>query len=264
VSETHPREVSPAEFYDGLAADYDDHFDVAHRRAYDDLAWERTVALLGALPAGGGRVVDVGCGSGRWAQRLVAMGHEVVGVEPSPLMADAAEAKQLEGFTVIRGDVENVVLGEASADLVLAMGSVQYADDIAKAVQRMASWLVPGGTLLMLCDGAAALVMELLAAGKNQEAIERLHGRRARLVMDGNLVEHHLLDAATLSRHFADAGLLDVSVHGLLVGATALGRPALLERLTENYDDQLAIERTLAADPLLADAGKQLIAQGRR
>ncbi|MEU8614719.1 hypothetical protein AB0C29_42705, partial [Actinoplanes sp. NPDC048791] len=53
--------------YDALADGYEEHFAVPHRRAYDDLAWEQTAALLPQPPA---RIVDAGCGVGRWARRL--------------------------------------------------------------------------------------------------------------------------------------------------------------------------------------------------
>ena len=59
-------EVS-APLYDRLAPTYVEHFDVAHRRAYDQLAWEMCAAALPDPPA---VVVDVGCGVGRWARRL--------------------------------------------------------------------------------------------------------------------------------------------------------------------------------------------------
>ena len=60
------------------------------------------------------------------------------------------------------------------------------------------------------------------------------------------------------------AGLREVRVYGLLVGSTALGREALSDRLRADADDQLAVERVLAHEPLLADAGKHLLATARR
>ena len=60
------------------------------------------------------------------------------------------------------------------------------------------------------------------------------------------------------------AGLQHVEVAGLLIGATVLGRDALAVALTADPGAQLARERALSAHPVLADAGKQLFASGRR
>jgi SAM-dependent methyltransferase len=56
--------------YDALASTYDEHFAVPHQRAYDDLA--------PLLPDAAARIVNVGCGVGRWARRLVGLGHFVL------------------------------------------------------------------------------------------------------------------------------------------------------------------------------------------
>jgi hypothetical protein len=69
---------------------------------------------------------------------------------------------------------------------------------------------------------------------------------------------------ATLRAACAEAGLEVVRVAGLLVGATAHGRDGLRRRLESDYAGTLDVERRLAAEPGLADAGKQLLIVGRR
>jgi hypothetical protein len=49
-----------------------------------------------------------------------------------------------------------------------------------------------------------------------------------------------------------------------LVGATAYGRDGLMRRLGEDFQGALGAERRLAAQPELADLGKQLLIVGRR
>ena len=66
-------------FYDAMAQELDTAFyDQPHRRAYDQLAWEQVSALL---PPGAGTVVDAGCGAGRWIDRLLPLGYQVIGIE---------------------------------------------------------------------------------------------------------------------------------------------------------------------------------------
>jgi SAM-dependent methyltransferase len=256
---------SSAALYDRLAATYEEHFAVRHRRAYDDLAWEICRA---ALPPPPSVVVDVGCGVGRWAQRLLDAGYTVVGIEPSPAMAEGAAkrlAARLGGeMTLLRDRVEDVELPACGADAVLAMGSLQYTDDPAAQVARLSGWLRPGGTLAVLVDSLQALILELLAAGKVCEALTRLTTRRGVWRLDGVEADLHLLDAAALRQAYADAGLDVVRVAGLLVGASAFGRGGLMSRLDDDFAGALDLERALADQPDLADLGKQLLIVGRR
>ena len=152
----------------------------------------------------------------------------------------------------------------ASADAILAMGSLQYTEDPAAQIARLAGWLRPGGVLAVLVDCLLALALELVAAGKEEEAEARLATRRGVWCVEGVEADLHLLDVAALRRAYVDAGLEVEGVAGLLVGASAFGRQGLTERLTDDYEGALAVERELAAQPDLADLGKQLLIVGRR
>jgi SAM-dependent methyltransferase len=261
----HSRAASPSAasvaLYNALAPTYEEHFAVAHRRAYDDLAWELVQPLL---PHACARIVDVGCGIGRWARRLVDLGHSVVGIEPAPAMAAMARELQASGrFELLEIPMEEAELPARQADLVLAMGSLQYSADPELMLQRLGRWTGSGGWVVVLVDSLIALVLELLAAGKYDEALLRLRTRRATLTQGDLRADHHLLDKDRLERAFQDADLIDIRVRGLLVGWSALGRERMLRRLTDDHDQQMAVERKLAASPLLADLGKQLYVSGR-
>jgi SAM-dependent methyltransferase len=246
--------------YDALAPTYDEHFSVPHRRAYDDLAWERVVALLPAAPA---TVVDAGCGVGRWARRLLGMGYAVTGVEQAPgMIAELRKRPPGPGFTLVEGSMDAVAL-PPTAGTVLAMGSLQYTADPEATVAHLAGWLRPGGELAVLVDSLVGLVLELLRDGRHAEALDRLARRRGVWTQDGHEADLHLLDRARLEAAFAAAGLTGVRSEGLLVTAGPLGRAALTERLTADHDAHLDLERRLGASPLLADAGKHLLVTAR-
>jgi SAM-dependent methyltransferase len=250
--------VSAAELFARLAPSYEEHFAVPHRRAYDDLAWELTGAVLPGAP---GHVVDVGCGVGRWARRYLARGYQVTGIEPVPEMASRAE--RVPGLTVLRSGVQDAELPAGSADVVVAMGSIQYAPDPAGAIARMAGWLRPGGVLAVLTDSRIALAVELLRAGKDAEAAERLSTGRGRWRLDEVSAGMHLFDRASLTEAVTAAGLEVTATRGLLIGASVWGREGLTARLTADYDDALAAERSLSQQEDLADLGKQLLAIAR-
>lgn len=249
-----------APLFDALAAEYDEHFAVPHRAAYDELAWERMTALLPERP---GLVVDAGCGVGRWAERLIQMGHSVIGIEPAPSMAQAARQRNLgDRFTLIEGRMEDVEL-EAQADVVMAMGSLQYTRDPEAAVTRLARWTRSGGTVLVLVDSLVALAIELLRAGKKEEALERLRTHQGVWRTDGQSADLHLLHRERLEAAFTEAGLEDIRAFGLLVGASIAGRDQLTRDLNEDPEARLTSERELAAFPQVADLGKQLLVEGR-
>ncbi|HEX4018060.1 MAG TPA: methyltransferase domain-containing protein [Frankiaceae bacterium] len=249
-----------AALYDRLADDYDGHFAVAHRAAYDQLAWELT---LDALPPAGATVVDVGCGSGRWAERLVALGYRVIGIEPAPRMAAAARRRLGADITIFEQPVESVELPARSVDAVLAMGSLQYSRDVPESLARMTNWVRPGGCVVVLVDSLVALVAELSARGDHEQALQRLGTRRGTWTQDGQSADLHLLDAQGVRAAYASAGSRAVDVRGLLVGWTMLGRDGFLELLAADPAGRLAIEREWAQHGELADLGKQLLAVGR-
>jgi SAM-dependent methyltransferase len=246
--------------YDALAPDYDAHFAVAHRRAYDELAWEGFEARL--PPPSATPVIDVGCGSGRGARRLRALGHPVVGVEQAPAMAAAARARGLDDVTVIEASMEAVDLPPASAAGVVAMGSVQYADDPAAAIARLASWAAPGAPVAVLVDSRVALAAELIRDGRTEEAVTRLATGRGVWRTGGHEAELHLLDRADLVAAMTAAGLVDIEVRGLLVGSSVWGRDGCRARLEADWETSLEEERRLSRLAELADLGKQLFAVG--
>jgi SAM-dependent methyltransferase len=255
---------SSISLYDALAAELESGFyDVPHRRAYDQLAWERVTALL---PARGATIIDAGCGTGRWVSRLLDLGHRVIGVEQAPGMIQVLERKRYNSrqFRLVAGPMEEVHIEPASADAVLAIGSLPFADDPAIMIQKFASWVRPGGFVAVLADALYALVLELLNAGRQDEALERLHTRRGLWRTHGHEAELHLLDRRTLEIHFAAAGLERIVTAGLLITASAWGVPRLTAALAADEGATLALERKLTADPALADCGKQLLVTGYR
>jgi SAM-dependent methyltransferase len=247
--------------YSALAASYREHFDVPHRRAYDTLAWELVRQWLPEH----GPIADAGCGVGRWAQRLLALGYDVIGIESAPgMIAELRRADYGAGFTLIDGSMETADLPAASVGMVLAMGSLQYTTAPEATLRRFARWVRPAGLVVVLVDSLVGLVIELLRDGRYTEALERLRTRTGIWAAAGETAEMHLMDRDRLCRAFVDAGLRDVRVTGLLTTAPPIERGRLAESLRRDWDGHLSIERQLQADPALADIGKHLLAVGRR
>jgi ubiquinone/menaquinone biosynthesis C-methylase UbiE len=110
----------------------------------------RTLALC--EPVAGRRVLDLGCGEGYCARRLVQMGAaEVLGVDSSGQMITAARAEEARAPLGIRYEVgdatELAELADASFDLVLAMFLFNYLEVEATRRCMAEVWRVlrPGG-----------------------------------------------------------------------------------------------------------------------
>ncbi|HEX4506347.1 MAG TPA: class I SAM-dependent methyltransferase [Alphaproteobacteria bacterium] len=252
-----------AALYDAMAPGYDAIFaKPGYRRAYDRLAGEYVSGLLPTTP---GTIVDAGCGTARWARRWLSLGHRVTGIEQSPEMI--AELKQMKlgnRFTLIAGNMEQAEIAPASADLVVALGSMQYVADPDSMMRRFAEWVRPGGHVCVYTDSLTALVLELMRMGKTDEALQRLNTRRGVFRQGDSIAELHLFDRAALEAMFTAAGLVDIRCHGLLVTASAWDKARSAEAALADEASFLALERRLMADPAMADAGKHIIVSGRR
>jgi SAM-dependent methyltransferase len=102
--------------------------------------------FLGLVPPPAGLTLDVGCGEGRVARDLAALGHRVVALDAAPTMARrTAEAGGLAG--VLRADATALPLPDAATDLVVAFMSLHDMDDMAGAVREIGRVLRPGGRL---------------------------------------------------------------------------------------------------------------------
>ena len=95
---------------------------------------------------GRGRLLDVGCATGRFLSRMQALGWHVSGIE-----LDATAATTARGVTpdVLIGDPVDIELPPATFDLITAFHVVEHLPDPAGALVRMLRWLVPGGLLIV-------------------------------------------------------------------------------------------------------------------
>ena len=95
--------------------------------------------------ASGARVLDLGAGTGKLTATLVAVGAEVVAVEPDPTML-AELRRALPEVRALQGSAEALPLPDASIDAVLA-GNAMHWFDMTVAGPEIARVLAPGGVL---------------------------------------------------------------------------------------------------------------------
>jgi SAM-dependent methyltransferase len=107
--------------------------------------------LLGHVPEGVKRILDVGCGAGGVATELLARGYHVEGVSPSPLLSEAAQKQAGPDFVIHPGRFEDVSFAEdENFDLVMFSESFQYIT-LQTVLEDARKRLNPGGHIL-ICD----------------------------------------------------------------------------------------------------------------
>ncbi|NYE38687.1 SAM-dependent methyltransferase [Nocardioides cavernae] len=118
----------------------------AYARSFAGLCAGAVPTLLGGLLPG--RLLDVGCGTGRLALAARGAGHDVVAVEPDPEMAALARAR-LGGAAgeVIGGGLPDLPLADDGFDTVLASFVLNHVDDPRAGARELARVGAPGGVV---------------------------------------------------------------------------------------------------------------------
>lgn len=117
--------------------------------------------VLDGLPSPA-RVVDLGAGTGILTRAVLALGHEVVPVEPDPGMRAQLD-RVTPGTTARAGSAESMPLPDGAADAVL-VGQAYHWFDRETAHAEIARVLRPGGTFAPIWntrDDSVAWVAEL-------------------------------------------------------------------------------------------------------
>ncbi|WP_333817532.1 class I SAM-dependent methyltransferase [Tabrizicola sp.] len=105
-----------------------------------------TAKLFGYLPEGRLRILDIGGGAGETAKKLLALGHSVEIVVPSPFLA--ARCRETAKGAVVHECTFEAFQGQGPYDLCLFSESFQYIP-LAESLPKCARLLAPGGKVLI-------------------------------------------------------------------------------------------------------------------
>ena len=127
----------------------------AYQRRFDEMARQGLdvhgeVALVETLVSPPGRILDAGCGTGRVATQLTALGYHCVGVDADADMI--AVARERDPSTVwVQQDVSRLQLRTQAFDLAILAGNViplLAPGTLLSAVERIAAHVQPGGLVV--------------------------------------------------------------------------------------------------------------------
>jgi ubiquinone/menaquinone biosynthesis C-methylase UbiE len=102
--------------------------------------------IVAGLPVG--VALDAACGTGRHAEYLAALGHDVIGVDTSAEMLARARQK-VRGGTFHEGDLHDLPLGDDSVDLVVCGLAVSHVPDLTPVFAELVRVLRPRGHLVV-------------------------------------------------------------------------------------------------------------------
>jgi SAM-dependent methyltransferase len=151
-------------------------------------------AVVGTRP---GRVLEVGCGMGEFAERVAReTGAEVIATDLSPRMVELTRRRGLDARVA---DVQDLPFADAEFDCAVANWMLYHVPDVDSALAELRRVLRAGGTLVATTIGAQHMadVWQLVGFGvplrefsreNGEEAIRRHFARVERKDVDATLV----------------------------------------------------------------------------
>jgi SAM-dependent methyltransferase len=112
-------------------------------------AWETRRALLQREVRAGERVLDLGCGAGRFLAALKEAGAEPIGVELAEAAAGRARANVPGADVRLVEPDGSLPLGHGDVDLVWCSEVLEHIPDVGHALLEVRRVLKPGGRLLL-------------------------------------------------------------------------------------------------------------------
>ncbi len=147
TSAGQPRSGPPASGWSRTLATSFDTKAVEYARHRPDYP---TAALTNAIPTNARTVLDLAAGTGKLTGSLLAMGREVIAVEPlSGMLAELR--RRFPGARAVLGVAEHIPLRDAVVDAVV-VGQAFHWFDAHRALDEIARVLRPAGTLSLISN----------------------------------------------------------------------------------------------------------------
>jgi len=138
-------------FFDATVDIYQERAE-RHIFNFSSLIFQRRINIverfLSDVPQGG-EVLDFGMGPAVFALFCVDRELEYTGIDISPQMVARAKSMELKNTNYLVGDLEALNDFRGSKDVVMAIGLLDYLDDVMHGIETLAECVKPGGLLIL-------------------------------------------------------------------------------------------------------------------
>ena len=139
--------------YDDIAGRYDDIYDDEDTYPAQQICRDIAVDIVRGSDTEIGRVLDIGCGTGRSMLPLLEDGVDVRGFDFSrEMVTEARENLAEHGFDpdlVVQGDLNEGIPIDGKFDAVISLGALPHVDDKQRALERIDAVTREGGVVLV-------------------------------------------------------------------------------------------------------------------
>jgi ubiquinone/menaquinone biosynthesis C-methylase UbiE len=125
--------------------------------------FEQRADLLSRKTIPGGYLLDIGCGMGLFAGEMMRKGWQAVGIDSSDWAA--SQARDLAPWAQFYvSNVETAIFPASSFDVITFWDGLDHTDSPGKALERLTSWLEPGGLLLFILPDITSIQSKLMGS----------------------------------------------------------------------------------------------------
>jgi ubiquinone/menaquinone biosynthesis C-methylase UbiE len=186
--------------YDTVADTYDSHYDHHRGKTYHT---HLSGHLMRALPEGG-RLLDIGCGTGLFVEKYIRNGGTATGLDISEGMVARARCRCPECEFLV-GTGERLPFGDGSFNAVSSVLVFSYVRDPVSMLSEVYRVLEPGGSVALLTLGKKLITRGIPSLYKIGEKIRIKH------VVMKDFGEHYY-DEKEMYSLFDNAGFSGVDV----------------------------------------------------
>ena len=116
------------------------------------------IRLVRALIPPPARLLDAGAGRGRFVQEAARAGYEASGIEPSERGVQSAAA---QGIELQQATIDGADVAPGSLDIVSLSHVLEHLDELDPTLERIRTWLRPGGVLMIGVPNVSSLQARL-------------------------------------------------------------------------------------------------------
>lgn len=183
IKDEIPRFVESESYASSFGFEWNTHRVTQLDHAHSDLSEKTFREKTGLTPeqVKGKRILDVGCGMGRFADVVSRWGGEVVAIDLSSAVEAAYEnLKDRDNVAVLQADVFGLPFKEEVFDIIYSIGVLHHTSDCERAFRALPKFLKPGGKIVIwLYDknilwGRTAQVYWKIARRMNHELLHNI------------------------------------------------------------------------------------------